>query len=411
MGSSYPALRRPETFRGPPVAANDNWKTPNVSYGRKPPMRLTPANDNATSRARVQFRGMLRSLVALPVQSILADAAHVLASSFTDETVEEGSSPGSPASGWFWSQWQTLTHQCAVPGSYVWSSTVTNNCAAPATPAPLNGTPSYGTNAFNQEFWTWAHNKHEFINPTAGWRYRQRYSWRLVHSPINQGAAGWLNVYPEGAPMIEPGFWTPSPLAAPLPKPAPAPWHLPRSRPQPVPEPWQGPSAGPWPAARPQPVTVIRVTPQGITIHKERPKPPGPPQGAKETKSMLQKNGWLAGGMWLATEGADVINAIHDALKPECKAKPKWKSGDKGGYGRLRPGDIGSRSVTRGKGHWQAPSMTDKMEAVYNNFDCLDIAQMWSNLLNEQVEDMAYGQIGQSLKSGPLNSPQVGPAI
>lgn len=98
-----------------------------------------------------------------------------------------------------------------------------------------------------------------------------------------------------------------------------------------------------------------------------------PPRGVKERKTRFMIKGLAARIVGMATEGLDWIAVFHSALPKGCQAKP-----------------------TRGRGgKWNASSPQAKMAAIYEHFDCLDLAKVLSGAGYNFVEDRAFGHLGR----------------
>lgn len=102
------------------------------------------------------------------------------------------------------------------------------------------------------------------------------------------------------------------------------------------------------------------------------PAPPVTPPGRTPTREhKLSLRGHM-GRAWLVlgqlTEAEDVIKALHAALPPECRVRP-WQPS-------------GRRSQAR-----------DMLGALMKCADHIDTVQAIENLLNEQIEDIYYGNI------------------
>lgn len=418
MGSAYPGTRRAPRQSEAPRAANDNHRSPRGGYGVMPPMTLTPANDNAARSVGRGLGGVANAAKGMLITDILADAAGVVGSRFTPpgEYVKDSMPvPVGLPPGVSWAQWYVIESQCSVPTAPVWSGIQTTNCSASLDPTPAVPSTQHSSGAVTN--YRWRLDRLEFVSPTVRHRFRQRILWRLqVPNGFGGGLPnGWQSLYPDGLPFFGtiPWSYTPIVLGAPWPRALPPPWGRPGPAPLPPEVPWQGNSAGPRPAPRPQfpPDIEILPTPGHRPQAGGSPKVPGPPpKGTKEVKSKLGLNGWPAGVLSLATESVDVIEAIHDALKPECRAKPRFIKGQRRGFGRTQ-----YRQRSKGDGYWIKPTPLEMMEAVYKNFECLDVAQMWSNLLDETLEDMTFGMAGEALRDGPLGTGplgiQTGPAL
>lgn len=145
-----------------------------------------------------------------------------------------------------------------------------------------------------------------------------------------------------------------------------------------------------------QPATEPQAQPIGDTYWPPvRPTDPGghtsepPPKGTKERKarakgiagtlSKLHKSiGDIVGGF---SEFGDVIDAAHDALPKEYKAK-SWYKGE-----RIPPG-------------WQK-----KWNAVYQHWDKVNVVDFIANLAKNNLQDLVIGKINQGANKGLLPKP------
>lgn len=96
-----------------------------------------------------------------------------------------------------------------------------------------------------------------------------------------------------------------------------------------------------------------------------------PDKNTKERKLNVRT---AAGKGWLvvnaATEVLDLTNALWDALPKKCKKRRKAR----GFY-----------------------SQEDKFRDLWDCWDHLDLAKAFENIVNEQIEDMFYGQVGRQV--------------
>lgn len=194
----------------------------------------------------------------------------------------------------------------------------------------------------------------------------------------------------------------------------PAPWTQPSVRPRPgtVPHPLFPPMI-PWPAwvvdAEEPPVipdqwvdltpevTRPGAQPSGVSEPPVfRPAPPSgvlgpPPRGTKEKKLNVRTTagvGWVVINM--ATEAVDFIESAWKALPEECRSK-----GEK---------HLFDRRDGRGKVWGRKPVDPFQMAVdVYNCFDDFDWSKFMENLINNQIEDMFYGILGQQAGSASRN--------
>lgn len=204
-------------------------------------------------------------------------------------------------------------------------------------------------------------------------------------TPPLPSAPGWLDPDPVGVPVGDP-----LPDIAP-----PVRWSTVRR-----PVPWRAPSEqtqwGPLPAPRPAPLpeiapglqpstpgvpgVKIEIAPGSrvVTAAAASPrKPPGP--GVKERKVRL--SGGTAGTVYMVaskifghvTEYEDFIDAFFKSIPK--KSRPKCKT------------------------------LQCKVGAVYQHWDKIDMAEALGRVLLNEVQDMAFGHIGNRLRSATQNNP------
>lgn len=179
----------------------------------------------------------------------------------------------------------------------------------------------------------------------------------------------------------------PDPLPDPetfQPPPRPIPWiALPAFGPQTHPEApgGEGSSAGNHhggeaPQPEPEPAPSFEISPHNGG-HPTTPTDDyhqAPPQGGvKERKVKFQIGGVAARIVGMLTEGLDWIAVFHSALPKECQAKPTRMKG----------------------GKWAPSSPQAKMAAIYDHFECLDLAKVLANAGYNMVEDRAFGHLGR----------------
>ena len=155
-------------------------------------------------------------------------------------------------------------------------------------------------------------------------------------------------------------------------------------------------------------------------VPRTNPNPHRPPRGVKERKVRGPYGVYqlFGRGYGFLTEVEDLLDAFHDSLKKGCgkgvthkkqsaKAKPVWEAGgDTYRWKRIWTGKY-SKWV-RDKGQYRAPSFMEKWDAVYANFDCVDLGQFWNNYIDNQAEDHL---IGSSNRDNPEASKRLRPGV
>ena len=131
------------------------------------------------------------------------------------------------------------------------------------------------------------------------------------------------------------------------------------------------------------------------TRPNSNPRPPG--RNTKERKTRPHR---LVAGLQRSygnlTEGEDLIDAFHKAIDPDCgkKAGPVWDSSRRGrGEDGKSWRKIGGKWVRR-EGAYRRPTAGEKFQAVYRHFNCVDLTLALANFLENEVEDRAYGLLG-----------------
>jgi hypothetical protein len=110
--------------------------------------------------------------------------------------------------------------------------------------------------------------------------------------------------------------------------------------------------------------------------------PPGP--GVKERKATIKSSmPILHGVLGTITEGADLIRAIHGALPPQFQAKPKRNPNAKGK-----------------KDKWKASSPQEKLGALYDHWDKIDIGKAVGNVIKQEAGDRLIGKVNQGISKG-----------
>lgn len=177
----------------------------------------------------------------------------------------------------------------------------------------------------------------------------------------------------------------------------------------------------------PRPNPDNRPNPRPNPEPQPNPRPERPPPKTKERKAALRSLGTYLtlGRRWgQITEGMDFLNAVHGALDYECQAKPQWVGADtavksdrrlnrpraKIRDGRVKGANYNWRRVkvrgpnggfywkwVRENGYYRPPTVAEKMAAVYQNANCIDIAKAIQNIIENQVEDHLIGKANKPL--------------
>lgn len=180
------------------------------------------------------------------------------------------------------------------------------------------------------------------------------------------------------------------------------------------------PGRGFYPAADPTSRPETKPEPARPGFH---PPPPGHPDDPPRNEVKKERKGTVKGGLaygvinWV-TEAGDFVDAIHDALPKDCRAKPvhverprSEKASYRGNAGWKKNGNHNGEW-----GYWRPPNDYERALAISNCFDRLDLGQALGNLVKNQIEDFIIGKIGKqvgkaSRKSGRPVGFQAGPAL
>lgn len=195
--------------------------------------------------------------------------------------------------------------------------------------------------------------------------YTGPYTAPIGPSPLPDG-----EIVPEISPYMPPMLpwplvpWEPIavPPFAPQPIPVPRPrWVPQRPNPEAAPGPPFSPpvDVGPDPSRRPRPVRAPRPRPEPLP-EPIRARPPG--RGVKERKLQGSARSRKLLGLLLsgASEGFDLLDALHDALPKEFRAK--------------------------------ADHPNAKFLSLYQNWDKVDMNEAFENIWRNQAEDRYFGQ-------------------
>ena len=171
---------------------------------------------------------------------------------------------------------------------------------------------------------------------------------------------------PEVVPILPPVPLVPQipwfPISVPPLSPVPPPIHRPPFVP-PMPNPeTNAPPVGNYPPGH-EPAPRSRVRPQ----QRLRPRPPGRRVKERKLKGTAQQRKFLGWLLSSASEANDLLDALHDALPKEFQ-------------GRDHP--------------------ASKWEALYKNWDKVDMSEAFTNIWNNQATDKYYGEAFKKLQDG-----------
>lgn len=241
---------------------------------------------------------------------------------------------------------------------------------APGGPAYLGAPVGPNVNSFTVE-------RAYYLDFLGAWRTDQKeVFWRVSGSPVN---APYPYTFPTEVPPYIPSIVQPPPNTV-------VPW--------PLPPPFIGGTVDP----RVDHTDTRDVGNDPITPNDPTKLPPNvgirqpPPPGTRERKVKVIQ-GLVLQVQRLAhagTEFADAVEAIHDALPAELKAKPFY---DKH-WG------------------WRKPTITAQANAIYKNFDKVDLDAAVKNLVVNHVTDEVVGRIsGRAGDWGNRNRVRFGNAL
>lgn len=177
------------------------------------------------------------------------------------------------------------------------------------------------------------------------------------------------------------------PVVAPAPARRPAPWSTPRVGPERMPWPYPGtPVASnkpPGAVSGPRNDYVEVVESQGNWVRAEphRSRPPG--RGEREVKARTKNKallaaGRLAGGaISMATESYDALMAVYDALPQDVK-----------------------RQACNSLSQDNRASVAEKVLAIVQNLDRLDLGKAAYNLVYNQIQDYLIGKLSKVAEEG-----------
>lgn len=121
----------------------------------------------------------------------------------------------------------------------------------------------------------------------------------------------------------------------------------------------------------------VQITSEGTSITPSTHRRRARKKNEKERKIVVSASKLAIGrAAGTVTEGVDALDAIYEAL-------PK-----------------AMRDKARASRHGKDPRVTVKLRMVYDHFDQVDLRQAVRNLLENQVEDWFYGQLGQRAQEG-----------
>lgn len=253
--------------------------------------------------------------------------------------------------------------------------------------------PSYYPNRFG--LWRW--NQNTTISRFA---HHSSYDWVVWDSPLRDG--DWHNsndykLHPRIA-RAKP-YTSPRGFAPPVPEPEVPPpyriWTDVPIEPSPSPKP-KGPGDGGPPQDERKRIPGVvpfdpvplepKPQPQPLPEGDTSPPPPdytrAPPSGKEKEGKALSKSKRVAIAAYRVmdrlSEGAEIVDAVYAALPADVRKR--WEKG--------RPK---SRGFVDQAGQYGIDGADWKAKAIYMNFHKLDIAQAWRNILQNELEDKAYG--------------------
>lgn len=204
--------------------------------------------------------------------------------------------------------------------------------------------------------------------------WRVSYPWKRYQRPIAQGEPAWR--------------WKPQKQAVPRPAPDPGPAATTKSvRPD--------REAGPAPtrAPRAERATQVRVNPQGLPVLERDDRPPGRHlYGRKRERKVSAWHPLIVSMIDKATETADFIDALWNALPPECQSAKAYS------IGRSHRGDR-TISVKR-----YEPSASGKLADLAACWDHLDVEEAIQNLVANGLEDALHGRLSGAVSRGAARS-------
>lgn len=169
------------------------------------------------------------------------------------------------------------------------------------------------------------------------------------------------------------------------------------------------------PDAKPQPNRP------GVPTRPADPSEPSKEPPTKERKGSARFGKFAFGVINWVTETQDVVQALHDALPKDCKAKPTFQSRPRTEQAQFRGGIYSregawkaNKQYAAGWGNYKAPTDYEKAAAIAACFERMDMGKAFGNLVENQIEDWAFGKIGKitgkaSRKSGRPIGFQAGP--
>ena len=372
LGSGVPG----RGFQPAPVPGN--MPAPYSNPGWRPPPK--PANDNLRRLMRLARLARRLSPVLTAAELVMdyvewSRQSDVMKWNFPSPWTKKLScSPGPPYSA---SQW-------------CWTDLTANSCLiGQVSKATMYQTPWHVFQRWPTAYYMTLEYKY-FSSALNGWRSATREVWQRPYKanppesekPYPDKRVLPVPDAPHEVPWSPPAYFPEVPPLRPMPMPQPIPY--PEVPYRPYPEVVHGPDRGYYPGVRspvrprpaPAPGWNVEPTPQPQPVPTPKPPPvqflPDAPafprmpvgRGTKERKVMSDQPGYGELLRWArryehALDGRDFVDAVHDALPKKFQTKSK----------RLQ----------------------DRLQAIYEHINDLDVAKALENVMNEIAEDKAGG--------------------
>ena len=437
MGGAYPAAYRRSAspyssgpgFQRPPGAPLPSPANQNAPAPPRPANDNFPKSPGKGSLSRSAMGGILKRFIPYLGWGLTAWELYELYKGY--DAPQAVFTPPGGLVGW---------NQCPTcPPFQVHAYTVDFTAGCPVGCLSLQAISpvAYGSTVANNIrrviLWRWDNAAHtRYANTSAYWRNASSpFVWPGWHAPPDIGP--FADPAPMPNPRVRPGPRpNGDPKTAPVEKPGmPAqrpllpPWidpmHIPPFMPHPLPipppyraipgirtNPWRNPREqprrGPRPAPRPrprpierhpmdrpdgQPGPTIEVTP-GRPMVERNPNPqqrparprPGEKEGKRKVVTMVA---FVRRILNTVTESADLITAIWKAIP--YKDRMDYHQGKR------------------------KPTIQDRAQAIYDMFDKIDWEEALNNVIENQIEDFAFGKAGKAggKKAGELQRDRIAP--
>lgn len=394
---------RPEPVRlSIPRAANDNFAVPRAANDNVASYRAAPKSGVSPFRvgriARFGF-GAIPALILSAETEPLWDLAGPLQ---TDETQFQNEAG--------WAEYVCSTDG-AVSGSIHLGYNFGTNALRTITPYCLAGQTLGPNGELGDSVGYWRRYRTP-LNPTPRYAHRRTYVRGSAPAEPRPGYRTYRDLKPVKGGAVA------------LPKPLPA-----VSVPQVVTRGAFGPKVVPVSGVVYPPAPVLeppraQPEPGGAMSPEPVSRPSRPARGVKETKVAMTGVLRLISDV---TETLDVLDAAHKALPKGCKARPVWVPGDTqvrwDQSGRPMRKNFNWRKVAhysrngrryfkweRQVGQYRQPSPQEKLAAVYNCAEGLDVGQFLINVVMDQIEDAVYAQLRAGNRGRPIGF-ETGPAV